>query len=94
MNGPDHDKNLFKVMMEQSKAMKLTWLTACWGGAGCIRFQGAKKHPAKGEDLNALVSNSVKLVPITNKRLKAKASSDSRSEDKQYHFNFETLKIG
>ena len=62
--------------------------------AGRVRFQGAKKRLSEGEDLNALVSNEVKAVLTTNKCKNAKASSDSRSEDKQNHFNFETLKIG
>ena len=57
-----HNMKLCKVILEQSKAMKLTWSTACSGGAGRVRFQGDKKRPDKGKDLNALVSNTVKEV--------------------------------
>ena len=74
--------------------MKLTFSTACGGGAGRVRFQGAKKRPAEGEELNALVANTEKEVLNTNKRKKAKASSDSGSEDEQENFNLETFKIG
>ena len=74
--------------------MKSTWLTARSGGAGRVRFQGAKKRPDKGKELNALVYNVVKGVLKYNKFLKAKVSSDSGSEDKKEYFNFETLKLG
>ena len=80
-------------MLEQAKAMKSTWSTACGGGTVHIRFQGAKKRPAEGEELNSLVANAVKAVLDNNKRLKDKASSDSVSEDEPEHFNFETLNI-
>ena len=73
--------------------MKSTWSTNNGGGAGRVRFQGAKKRPAEGKYLNALVANKVKEVLKTNKRNKAKASSDSGSEDEQEHFNFETPNI-
>ena len=82
-----------KIIMEQAKAMNSTCSTACGGGAGRVRFQGAKKFPDKGEDLNALVYNKLKEVLKTNKHLKAKASSDSVSEDEHENFNFETLNI-
>ena len=85
--------NLCKFMIAQSKTMKSTWPTARGGGAGRVRFQGAKKSLAKGEKLNALVPNTVKEVLKNNKRLKVKASSDSGSEDDQENFNFYTLKI-
>ena len=62
LNGPRHDMNLCKVMQEQSKAMKLTWSTDCGSGACYVRFQGAKKRPAKGQELNALLVNVVKEV--------------------------------
>ena len=80
--------------MEQTKAMKSTWLTNHGGGTGRVRFQGAKKRPDEGEELNTFVANAVKSVFTTNKRNKAKSSCESGSEDKQEHFNFETLKIG
>ena len=79
--------------MAQAKSMKLTWSTACRGVAGCLRFQGAKKRPAKVEDLNDLVTNAVKVVLKPNKRKRAKASSDSVSEEYQENYNFETLNI-
>ena len=91
---PGHDMNLFKVILAQSKAMKLTWSTNISGGEVSVRFQGAKKRPAKGEELNSLVSNAVKEVCKINKILKAKASRDSGSEDEQENFNFDTPKIG
>ena len=70
-------------MLAQAKSMNSTWSTACNGGAGRVRFQGAKKRPAKGETLNSLVENVVKSVLKPNKRKRAKASSESRSEDEQ-----------
>ena len=64
---PGHDMNLCKVMLAQSKSIKLTWLTDRGSGAGRVRFQGAKKRPAEDEDLNSLVANTVKAVwPQTN----------------------------
>ena len=86
--GPGHDMNSCKVMLAQAKSMKLTWLDACGSGAGRVRFQGAKNIPAEGEDMNALASNAVKEVIKPNKILKAKASSESGSEDEQEHLNF------
>ena len=91
---PGHDMNSRKVMLAQAKGMKLTWLTVFGSGAGRIRLQGAKKRPNKGEKLNDLVANVVKTVFTTNKHKKAKALSDSGSEEEQENFNFETLKIG
>ena len=70
-------------MLEQSKAMKSTCLTDIGSGTGRLRFQGTKKRPAKGEELNSLVANAVKSVLTINKRKKAKASSESASEDDQ-----------
>ena len=86
--------NLCKVMLAQSKAMKPNLLTAHGGSTGRVRFQGAKKRPAEGEEINDIVSNAVKKVLKNNKCLKAKGSNDSGSEDKQEHFNFDTLQIG
>ena len=86
--------NSCKVVLAQSRYMKLTWLTARGGGAGRLRFQVAKKRPVKGEDINSLVSKALKEDIKPNKRLKAKASNDSGLENKEKNFNFETLKIG
>ena len=86
--------NSCKIIMVQSKAMKSTWSTARGGGAGRVRSQVAKKRPTKGKELNALVANAVKAVLNTKKCKNAKESRDSGSEDKQEHFNFDTLKIG
>ena len=88
LHGPGQDMNSCKVILEKSKAMKQTWLTARGGGAGRVRDPGAKKRPAKDEELNSLVTNVVKEVLITDKNFKAKASSDSVSEYQQEHFNF------
>ena len=87
LHGPGNDINSCKVMMEQAKSMKLTWSTACRRVAGCLRFQGAKKRPAKVEDLNDLVTNAVKVVLKPNKRKRAKVSSKSISEYEQEHYN-------
>ena len=73
--------------------MKLTWSTACGGCTGRVRFQGDKKRPVEGEDLNALVANNVKSVLNTNTLKNSKASSNSESEDKQENFNLETIEI-
>ena len=42
--------------------MKSTWLTARGGGIGHIGSRGANNHPAKGEEMNAPVTISVKEV--------------------------------
>ena len=94
LHGPGHDMNSCKVVLAQAKAKKSTWSATHGGGTCCVRFQGAKKCPAKGEEINALLANPVKLVLTTNTRKKAMALIDSGSEDKQEHFNFETLNIG
>ena len=93
LHGPGHDMNSCKVMLAQAKAMRSTWSTARRGGAGRVRFQGAKKRPYEDEELNALIDNAVKVVLTTKTFKKAKDSSDSVSEDYQEHFNFKTLKI-
>ena len=67
----------YKVMLAQAKATKYTFLTACGGGAGRERFQGAKKRLAKGEYLNAFVANAINVFLKNNKIFKAKASSES-----------------
>ena len=55
--------------MAQAKVTKLTWLNARDGGAGRVRFQGSKKRPAEGDELNALVENAVKAV-LTKKNVR------------------------
>ena len=55
LHGPGHYTNSCKVVLAQDKAMKSNSLTACGGGAGRVKFQGAKKRPAKGKYPNALV---------------------------------------
>ena len=77
--GPCHDMKSCKVILVQSKGVNSTWLTSRGSGAGRVRFQGAKERPAEGEELNAFVSNAVKVVLTTNTSKKAKVSSDSRS---------------
>ena len=68
--GPGQNINLCKEMPAQAKAMKSTWLTASVVGAGNMRFHGTKKHLAKGEELNDLVTNAVKDILKPNKRVK------------------------
>ena len=80
LHGRGHNMNSCKVILAQTKAMNLTWLTARVDGKGRVRLQGAKKLPAKGEDMNALVANTVQSVLTTNKLKKDKASSESVSE--------------
>ena len=94
LHGPTHDINLCKVVQSEVKAMKLSWLTARGSGAGCVRFQGTMKRPAKGEELNALVTNALKEIIKSNRRLKYKAEKNSGSEEEQERFNFEDLNIG
>ena len=74
--------------------MKLTWSPACGGGSVRVRFQGDKKLPSKGEELNTLVINAVKEILKYNKCVKAKDEHDSGSEEEQENFNFEDLNIG
>ena len=83
MYGFGHNMNSCKIMQAQSKAMKSTWLTARGGGAGHVRFQGAKKRPAEGEDMNDLVTNAVKEVLKSKKRVKYNAEHKSGSEEEQ-----------
>ena len=52
--------NLCKIIQAQAKSMNSAWSTACDSGARGVRFQGANKPPAEGEDLNDLVTNAVK----------------------------------
>ena len=62
MHDPGNDMNLCKIMLAQVKYMKLICSNACGGSAGHVTFQGAKKRPAEGEELNALVVNGIKEV--------------------------------
>ena len=81
LHGTDKNMNSWKVMLTQAKATKSTWSTACNGGTVRVRYQGTKKRLDQRKHLNALVSNAVKAVLITITRKKAKALSDSGSED-------------
>ena len=94
LNGPVHNMNSCNVVLAQAKATKLTWSTASGSRAGHVRLQSVKKCLAKGEDLNALVTNEVKEVMKKNKFLNAKAANYFGSEDEQENFKFEDLKIG
>ena len=94
LHGPGHDINSFKLVQAQANGTKSTWSSACDGGSGRIRLQGAKKRQAECEDLNYLVTNAVKEILKANKHLNAKAANDSISEEEQENFNFEDLKIG
>ena len=80
--------NSCKAMQAQSKSMKSNWPTACGGGAGRVRFQGTKKRPDKGKQLNALSDNTVKEVIKSNKRAKYIAAHDSGLEEDLDNFNF------
>ena len=53
-----------------------------------------KKGPSKGEDLNTLVTISVKYFLKPNKCVKVKAEHDSSSYKEKEIFNFEDLNIG
>ena len=75
-------------MQAQSKAMQLTWLDSRGVGAGCLWFQGAKKRPAKGQDLNYLVASEVSEVLKNNKRAKTTAKHDSVLEEEPENFDF------
>ena len=69
LHGPVHDINSCNVMLEQAKSMNLTWSDARGRGAGRVGFQGARKRPAEGEELNYLVDNAVKEI-LTKKYIK------------------------
>ena len=62
LHGPVNNMNLCKLILEQAKAMKPTWSTACGSGVGRLMFQGTKKPLDEYKDLNALVSNGVKEI--------------------------------
>ena len=92
--GPRHYMNLCKAMQAQAKAMRLTWLNACDGRAGYVRFQGAKKRLAKVKEMNALVSNVVKEVIEAKKHEKYTADHNFGSDKNLENFNFKNLSIG
>ena len=81
MHGPGHNMKLCKVMQSQAKYMKLNWLTACGGRAGCVRFHHTKKRPSEEKDLNGLVTNAIKEFMKPNICVKYKAEYDSISEE-------------
>ena len=54
--------NSCKVMQSQAKAMTLTWSAARGYRTGLVRFQGTKKCPDKGEELNAILTRPVKEI--------------------------------
>ena len=73
--------NSCKFILAQAKAINFILSTARGSSAGRVRFQGDNKRPAEGEELNALVANTVKAVLTTNKHKKFKVPSDSGLED-------------
>ena len=78
--GPGNDIESCKVMQVQDKYMKQTRSAACGGGAGYMRFQGTKKLLTEGQQLNALVANTVKEVIKQNKCSKATDEHESGLE--------------
>ena len=88
MNGPGHDVNSCKLLQPQAKSMRLTWLTSCGGGSGCVRFQGANKHLTKGQGQNTLVASALLEVLKQNKHVKATDTHNYISEDDLENFNF------
>ena len=56
--------------------MKSSWLAAHGGRAGRVKSQGTNKRPAKDEELNDLVTRSVKEILKPNKSVKSKAEND------------------
>ena len=79
--GHVHDMNSCKVMKAQSKSMKKNLSTSRGSKVGRLQFQGAKKRPAKGQELNTLVSNAISEVLKQNKRAKSAAMHGSGLED-------------
>ena len=59
-----------------------------------MRFQGAKKRPAKVKELNYIVTITVEEVLKSNKRVKYKAEHDYVLKEYQENFNFENPNIG
>ena len=57
---PGHDMNLCNSMLAKAKYIKLNCSASRGSSAVPVRFQGAKKRPGEGKDLNSIVSNAVK----------------------------------
>ena len=68
---PGDNMNSCKVMQAQAKSTNSTWSTSRGGGAGRVRFQGAKKCPAKGQESNTLVARAVSEVLKKKKHAKS-----------------------
>ena len=68
--------------------MKSTCSTYCGGKACRVWFQGAKKRPYEGQELNNLVTREVLEVLKQKKRAKATSTNDSSSYDEPENFNF------
>ena len=58
LHGTITDMNSCKLVQVQAKAMKWTCSNYCGGRICRVRFQGTKKHPAEGQDLNTLVDSA------------------------------------
>ena len=81
-------------MQAQDKGKKLTWLTVRCVKTVHVWFQSTKKRLAEGQDLNALVANTVKEDPKSNKCAKYMSAHDSWSEEELENINFENVRIG
>ena len=86
--------NFCKVMQAQDKDTQLTWLNARCGITVHVSFQSTKKRLAEGQELNALVANTVKEEPKSNKCEKYMSAHDSWSEEDLENFIFENSRIG
>ena len=64
---PGHEMSLCEMIQAQSKDMKSTWSTVHSGRAGRVRFRGAKKCPAEGQELSSIMTNAIKEVLKENK---------------------------
>ena len=74
--------------------MKSDWLTVHRGRSGRVRFKGTNKRLAAGQELNALVVNTIKYFLKANRRVKDTTAHNSVSEEDQENFNFKNLSIG
>ena len=93
LRSPGKDMNSFKVMPSKAKYTKGTCYSAHGGGV-CFKFTSAKNYSSNGEELNMLVSSAVANAMKTNKKSKAKDTSDSENDNESEYLNFEHLKIG
>ena len=75
MNAPLRDMNSCKVIQAQSISMKAIWFSA-HGGRGRVKFAGAKKLLADGEELNTLVASYMAKDVKINKKSKEKATDN------------------